>query len=104
RHVLLCERDMCLVIWHRIIGFWHVEYELQRTNCQCRQQDKGDSMYLLIFIVQQVVVFFMTHLTEHFSEYLSGMTICRVFIVLLDMLFSLRLDLLEKIWEGFYLD
>jgi hypothetical protein len=31
RHVLLYVRDMCLVIWRRIIEFWHVEYELQRT-------------------------------------------------------------------------
>lgn len=30
-HVLLYARDICLVIWHRIIEFSHVEYELQRT-------------------------------------------------------------------------
>ena len=55
--------------------------------------DKGG--YLLIWIVQQVVVFFMTHLTEHFSEYLSGMAICCVFVVLLGMLLPLRLGLFE---------
>jgi hypothetical protein len=98
RHVLLCARDMCLVIWHRIIEFWHVEYELQRTIVNA-----GSLLgrYLLIFIVQQVVVFFMTHLTEHFSEYLSGMTICYVLIILLGVLFPLRLCLLRRFEKKF---
>lgn len=54
--------------------------------------DKG--RYLLIFIVQHVVIIFMTHLTEHFSEYLSGIVICSVFVLLLSVLFPLRLSLL----------
>ena len=51
--------------------------------------DKGQ--YLLIFIVQEVVIFFMTHLTKHFSEYLTSVTICCIFIVLFGVLFPLRL-------------
>ena len=98
RHVLLYVRDMCLVIWHRIIEFWHVECELQRTVVKAvGKQGK----YLLVFIVQLFVVFSMTHLTEHFSKYLSGMTVCCIFIFLLSMLFSLHLGLSELFGEGF---